>query len=66
MYMMWYDDSKRSQADKIKQAVDVYTQRFGVVPTVALVNPDEVVEVDGVVVRGASNVRKCNIWVGRE
>lgn len=67
MYIMWFDDSKLPTATKIAQAVAAYTQRFnGVRPTVVLAHPEEVVEVEGVTVRAASNVRRSNYWVGVE
>lgn len=67
MYMMWYDDNpKVTQADKIAAAIEAYIKHFKTRPNLALVNPDEVVEVSAVRVRGVSYVRKNNIWVGWE
>lgn len=66
MYMMWFDDSKKSQVDKIAEAVAAYRNHFRTPPNLVLVNAEEVVEAPGVTVRPASYVRKFNIWVGWE
>lgn len=66
MYMMWFDDSKKSQAEKIKEAVAAYRAHFHTPPNVVLVNADEMTEAPGVTVRAASYVRRFNLWVGWE
>jgi hypothetical protein len=65
-FLMWYDDNpKQTMAKKIEAAIGVYRYRFqGTVPTLVLVNEDEVIEVDGILVRGVQTVRRNMVWVG--
>ncbi|RRR74414.1 MAG: hypothetical protein EI684_07125 [Candidatus Viridilinea halotolerans] len=67
-YLMWYDDSPRiSTVNKIEDAIAAYSERFGgVQPTVVLVNDEDLTSMEGVEVRGATNVRRNTFWVGRE
>ncbi len=67
-FLMWYDDNpKLSVAKKIEEAIAAYTDRFrGIEPNVVLVNEEEVVEHNGVQVRGVAHIRRNNYWVGRE
>lgn len=42
MYLWWFDDtpkSRRRADQKVAEALDVYTKRVGVSPTIVLVNP---------------------------
>jgi hypothetical protein len=67
LFLMWYDDTpKLPVARKIEDAIGVYRGRFGVAPTLALVNEEDVTEVAGVEVRGVTTVRRNMVWVGRE
>lgn len=67
MFLMWFDDTpKRTQEDKIRAALAAHLQKFNQPATVVLVNPAEVVEVSGVVVRGVGTVAKNTVWAGRE
>lgn len=67
MFLMWYDDNpKLSVLKKIEAAIQAYTDRFAMTPNVVLVNEAEVVQHTQVAVRGATNIRRNNFWVGRE
>ena len=37
--LLWFDDSKRSLADKVAEAAERYRQKFEAAPQVCLVNP---------------------------
>jgi hypothetical protein len=68
--MLWFDDSKASLSDKVKQAVDYYRQKYGHGPTHCLVNPktlgDGKGQISGVVVREAHNVMPNHYWIGTD
>lgn len=67
LFLMWYDDSpKVSLGHKIDAAVEAYIDRFNLVPNIVLMNEDDLVEHTDIVVRGASNIRRNNFWVGLE
>ncbi len=67
MFLMWYDDNpKLSVLKKIEAAIEAYTDRFAMTPNVVLVNEAEVVQHTDVTVRGATNIRRNNFWVGIE
>ncbi|NJN17182.1 MAG: hypothetical protein HC822_13345 [Oscillochloris sp.] len=66
-FLMWYDDNpKISISMKIQAAIDAYRHRFGgVKPSLVLVNEAELVEINGVQVRGVHTVSKNTYWVGQ-
>lgn len=67
MYMMWFDDSAKKAATlKIEEAIAAYVRHFKAAPNVVLVNERDQVEVDGILVRAESYVRRDNFWVGWE
>lgn len=63
--LMWYDDSKRPMATKLRDAIAAYTDRYGEPPGVALVHEGETCEADGVAVETRGWVRANNVWLGR-
>lgn len=65
-FLMWYDDNpKLATKHKIAAAIEAYIQRFdGLQPNLVLVNEAELVQHDGVEVRGVTTVRRNNVWVG--
>lgn len=73
-YLWWYDDSPKATINaKIIDAMEAYRERFGVYPTVALVNADEGMSdgaplrsVAGLTVRSESYIRRNNVFVGVE
>ena len=38
--MLWFDDSSRSFAEKVRRAADYYKEKYGREPTLCLVNPE--------------------------
>jgi hypothetical protein len=65
LFLNWYDDSpKHTPADKIADAIAAYVLRYGVRPTVVLVNEAERVDVAGVEVRSDPYTRRNNVLVG--
>jgi len=66
-FLAWQDDRRgATPATRIAGAVACYLERCGVPPTVALTHPEETADVAGLAVRGATHVRRGNVWVGRE
>lgn len=65
-YLLWFDDTKKSAAQKVAEAAAVYAERFGRRPTVVLVNELDIVEVEGMAVRPVGYIRRHNFWVGHE
>lgn len=63
--LMWYDDSKRPAAIKLRDACAAYEARFGERPGVALVHEAETCEAVGIEVRASAGVRPGNMWLGR-
>jgi hypothetical protein len=65
-FLMWYDDDpKLAIKQKIAAAIEAYEQRFaGLRPNLVLVNETELVQHEGVEVRGVNTVRRNNVWVG--
>jgi len=65
MFLGWYDDNpKHTPADKIAGAIAAYVLRYGVRPTVVLVNEAELTQVAGVEVRSDPYTRRNNVLVG--
>lgn len=68
MFMMWYDDGKKTATDKIAEAVAAYIRHFKTPPNVVLVHPDDKEATAGprITVRAVNYVRAHNFWVGWE
>lgn len=67
MYLGWYDDNpKKAVTQKIQEAIEAYVDRFRSQPNVVLVNEADCAQVEGVVVRSESFIRRYNFWVGWE
>ena len=65
--MLWYDDTKKELSEKVARAVEYYTSKYGVAPTLCFVNPNMLrqAEVMGSVqVRPARTVLSNHFWVG--
>lgn len=67
-YLLWQDtDRKRAPADRIAWGAQAYFEKYGVRPTVCIVNPLWVgVAVDGIEVRVEHYVRPDCMWLGVE
>lgn len=65
MFLGWYDpDKKKTIEEKLAAAVRRYEAKWGHTPEVALVNPAEVVEIDGLDIRPAAHVAPNTYYVG--
>jgi len=68
MLLMWFDNSKKAQADKIKDACVRYEAKFEESATLVYVNMDQYDEslvIAGLDIVGARNVLKHHFQVGR-
>lgn len=68
--MLWFDDSSRSFAEKVRRAADYYKEKYGREPTLCLVNP-ETWDTAGeksmpVEMRQARLVLPNHFWIGVE
>lgn len=70
MFLIWYDnDRKRKLAEKVAQAAERYTERFGTSPQVVLLNPaqaGEMAEVAGLPVRATPLVAPHSLYIGAD
>ncbi len=65
MFLGWYDpDKKKTIEEKIAAAARRYERKHGSLPAIALVNPSQLVEVEGVDVRPAAHVAPNTVYVG--
>ena len=69
--LLWFDnDQRKPLADKIRQAVDFYSAKYGGHPNVCLVNPKTIGEqtprVDGVRVDTSKSIQVNHYFVGIE
>lgn len=63
-YLGWFDDNpKKTPEQKIDEAVERYTKRFGRRPNLCLVNREDQVPHRGVEVRAAGNVHRHHFLV---
>lgn len=67
--LLWYDDNRdRSIVDKVKNAIERYSIKYGEKPNACYVNhgsvtPDENLYVDGVPVRPFITVLPNHLWL---
>jgi hypothetical protein len=67
MYLGWFDDTrKKSPNEKIEEAVERYTAKFGKMPTLCLVNAVDATTYEGLEVRVAPFVSPNHFLVGEE
>ncbi len=68
--MLWFDDSSRPLKEKIRRAVEFYTEKYGREPTLCLVNPKTLNggggAVGGIEVREGASVMLDHYWIGVE
>jgi hypothetical protein len=65
--MLWYDDTKKALSEKVARAVEYYTAKYGVAPTLCFVNPSMLRQSElmgSVQVRPARMVLSNHLWVG--
>lgn len=66
MYLGWFDDSKKTPAEKIGDAIAAYQSRYSIAPNVVLVNEADRVEHPSISIRVETYIRRNNFWVGYE
>ena len=70
MFLVWYDsDRKRKLEEKVAQAAERYTERFGAAPEVVLLNPTQAGEeerIAGIPVRATPLVLPNHVYIGVE
>jgi hypothetical protein len=69
--MMWFDnDPKTPLAAKVIKAVQYYTNKYGRVPNLCLINPsmlpEKAVEIASITVRPYRPVLPGHLWIGIE
>jgi hypothetical protein len=68
--MLWFDDSSRTFAEKVRRAADYYKEKYGREPTLCLVNPDTWDDAGSkkvpVEMRQARLVLPNHFWIGVE
>lgn len=64
--LWWFDDSKRTDAQKIRDGCARYMERYDVAPNVALVSVGVDAAVEGVEVRPLARIRPNNYQIGIE
>jgi hypothetical protein len=68
MFLVWYDnDRKRKLEEKVAQAAERYTERFGAAPQIVLLNPAQAGEIEtvaGIPVRTTSLVLPNHVYIG--
>ena len=67
LYLGWQDESKTQTPERrITDASRRYERKHGTLPTVALVHPSQVAQVDGIEVRASALVAVNTVYVGSE
>jgi hypothetical protein len=66
--MLWFDDSPKSISDRVKRAVEFYSEKYGQQPTLCLVNPEMLDAEEGVIagiqIRRARLIMPGHFWIG--
>lgn len=67
VYLLWHDDNPKKAAEtKIAEASQRFIERIGSRPNVVLCNQADICEVEGMVVRVESYIRRGHFWIGWE
>ncbi len=67
MYLAWFDaDRKKPIAQKIAEAQQRYVAKFGRLPLVCLVNPEDAIADSPIALRPLSNIGRNCFWIGRD
>ena len=65
--LMWFDNSDVSLEEKVSRAAQAYEDKFGRVPEVCFVSPQDFENVDAdLMVVQLHNIPSCHFWVGVE
>lgn len=66
--MLWFDDSSRPVAEKVRRAVTHYVEKYGREPTLCLVNPATLPEgsvpANGVEMKPSRAIMPNHFWIG--
>ena len=66
-FFVWFDDSsKKPAAEKLREAMAAYAERFQARPTLVLLNSADQIEAADVTVRYERTVQPNSFWLGRE
>ncbi len=70
--MLWFDNSSRPLAERVKPAADYYQKKYGTRPNVCFVHPSMMPEgnrlagVEGIEMRRSRQVLPNHLWMGFE
>jgi hypothetical protein len=69
--LLWHDSGAGTIADKVRAAQACYEARFGQVPNVCYVNPEQLEgeddrSVGDVVLKGSGSILEHHFWIGVE
>jgi len=67
--MMWFDDSKKSLAEKIKAASAYYRKKYGTSPDTCMINPkaldDPLKKVGRITIKESQHILTKCLWIGK-
>jgi hypothetical protein len=64
---MYFDNSKKSFAEKCDGAIKYYTAKYGHAPTAIWCNPNTAIsEIPGIVIVQSRSILPNNFWVGQD
>lgn len=64
LFLLWYDDSKKSVATKVAEGAQAFRDRFGYPPVVVVMNERDLTPVGDLDVRSEGYIRPNNFWFG--
>lgn len=64
MFLIWFDDSKKTAIEKIAAGSAAYRERFGVAPEQVLVNEADLCAVPNIRVESRAHISRSNFWLG--
>lgn len=62
--LLWYDNDKITLHEKIAKAMAYYQNKYGRLPTLAIVNPKDFEECNNITVGTSKSIRINHIWLG--
>lgn len=66
MFLGWFDDTRKKDShDKIEEAIERYTAKFGTAPNLCLLNAADNTPYEGLEIKVVDYVRPNHFWVGR-
>jgi hypothetical protein len=65
MYLSWQDTThKKPIEQKVKEGIEIFLQRFGIKPTIILMNEQDLKHIDGYVTQSRTYIRRNIIYLG--